>query len=223
MEDLGKFLDSELDYHNKCREELMNLRQEWPAAYAPCRPLYAQADPRSGARQQKRNSPRSRSNTTQAHNYNERSMSYSEEPAIEVEPPRQAIRSSAHISSNPAPRPNVSRSSTFQGPTQVSRMNSTSSVAVPGGDMGSLRANLRPTARGSVSTGGSNMFNDPSDDSTFSTSPDRSYIARSISPASSYGSSIKKGPPPPPPNRSTKPPPPPMKRAGLSTGASSYN
>jgi len=240
VEDLGKFLDSELEYYDRCREELQKLKREWPAGYVHLMPTGDLSNtPRNTARQPKRNLPRSRSNT--AHNYVERVQSH-DEPPVEVEP-RPSIRSTGHI--NPSQRrdyddspqrPNMSRSSTFQGPTAIqrespSRINSTSSVTLPS-DPANLRASLRPTTSMRVSAGGAgNMFHDPSDDSTLdSNSPDRSYGARSISPASSHGSLVsrtnsystvgantRKGPPPPPPSRATKPPPPPMKRVGLST------
>lgn len=29
--DLGAFLDAELEYHDRCRDELMCLKREWPA------------------------------------------------------------------------------------------------------------------------------------------------------------------------------------------------
>ena len=29
--DLGAFLDAELEYHDRCRDELMKLKREWPA------------------------------------------------------------------------------------------------------------------------------------------------------------------------------------------------
>jgi hypothetical protein len=31
MADLGAFLDAELEYHDRCRDILMNVRQNWPA------------------------------------------------------------------------------------------------------------------------------------------------------------------------------------------------
>lgn len=34
--DLGAFLDAELAYHDKCREALLQLRNEWPSRYAHC-------------------------------------------------------------------------------------------------------------------------------------------------------------------------------------------
>lgn len=31
--DLTAFLDAELDYHDRCREALLQLRNDWPAGY----------------------------------------------------------------------------------------------------------------------------------------------------------------------------------------------
>jgi len=31
--DLGAFLDAELEYYDRCREELMRIKAEWPAGY----------------------------------------------------------------------------------------------------------------------------------------------------------------------------------------------
>lgn len=158
------------------------------------------------------------------------------------EPVRQPIRSQTRVPSSsrlermdthdeypqresPPRRANMNRSSTFQGPTTIYRESATGSDvrknSVPN-DAGAMRAQLRPTNR--VNT--SDVFGDPSDDSTLNSgSPDRSYSARSVSPATSHGSAGaavtlsattngRKGPPPPPPSRAKKPPPPPpMKRA----------
>lgn len=33
MADLTAFLDSELEYHDRCRDILMNVRQNWPAGW----------------------------------------------------------------------------------------------------------------------------------------------------------------------------------------------
>jgi hypothetical protein len=161
------------------------------------------------------------------------------------EPVRQAIRSQARVPSSSrlermdthdeypeSPRrPNIGRSSTFQGPTAIYRESTPVSDirknSVPN-DVGNLRAQLRPSNR--VNTNHPDVFGDPSDDSTLnSASPDRSYGARSVSPATSHGSAAsrtalnnapngRKGPPPPPPSRAKKPPPPPpMKRADMSS------
>jgi hypothetical protein len=204
----------------------------------------------SSHRDQRRPNPRSRSNT--AHSYGERYSTYEEPPMPEPETVRQSIRSQSRVPSSsrlnsqlgtqdeypqresPPRRTNISRASTFQGPTAIYRESPISDSrknSVPN-DVGTLRAQLRPSNR--INTGGSDVFGDPSDDSTLnSASPDRSYGARSVSPATSHGSVAsrttsqstltnatngRKGPPPPPPSRAKKPPPPPpMKRADMSS------
>ena len=35
MEDLSAFLESELEYYEKCRNVLMRVKQQWPAQYVP--------------------------------------------------------------------------------------------------------------------------------------------------------------------------------------------
>jgi len=201
---------------------------------------------RNSSPQQKRPNPRSRSNTV--HSYNERYHAY-EEPEPVPEPVRPSIRSQGRVPSSaptrlenrlerlntnddyyesPQPqRPNLSRTSTFQGPTSIYRESPISAtMSRQNSNFGDLRGNLRPPSR--INTERADVFGDPSDDSTMhSASPDRSYGARSISPATSQGSDAsktamtangRKGPPPPPPSRAKKPPPPPpMKRADISS------
>ncbi|KAH8587678.1 hypothetical protein B0O99DRAFT_526331 [Bisporella sp. PMI_857] len=231
--DLGAFLDAELEYYDRCRDELLRLKRDWPAG--------SSNTSSSPGRNQRRPAARPRANT--AHSYHER---YNDEPA-EPEPVRPSIRSgsrvpSTHLStrlerlntnddyaveSPQAQRPSMSRSSTFQGPTSIYRESPISRQNSNIGDAGALRAQLRPTQR--INTSGNDLFGDPSDDSTLnSASPDRSYGARSVSPATSHGSAARenlntngrKQPPPPPPSRSKKPPPPPpMKRAEISSNS----
>lgn len=203
-------------------------------------------------RDQRRPNPRSRSNT--AHSYSERYSTYEEPPPMpEPEPVRQSIRSQARVASTSrldtrmdnrmdthdeyeqteSPRrATISRASTFQGPTAIYRESPISDNrknTFPT-DVGAMRSHLRPSTN-RVNSNAPDVFGDPSDDSTLnSNSPDRSYGARSVSPATSYGSvssrsatlsnapNGRKGPPPPPPSRSKKPPPPPpMKRADMSS------
>ncbi|TVY85644.1 Meiotically up-regulated protein, partial [Lachnellula willkommii] len=116
--DLGDFLEAELEYYDKCRDELLRLKRDWPAGQT------------SSPREQRRPSPRSRSNT--AHSYNER---YEEPPPMpDPEPVRQAIRSQSRVPSGSrldvpdeylqteSPRrANITRASTFQGPTAIYR------------------------------------------------------------------------------------------------------
>ncbi|RFU24461.1 hypothetical protein B7463_g11877, partial [Scytalidium lignicola] len=235
--DLGAFLEAELEYHERCREELLRLKRDWPAGATSPPP-----------REQRRPAARSRSNT--AHSYNER-LTIHDEPEPEL-PARPSIRSQGRVPSSnrletstsrmhirddylapssPArDRPSYTRSQTFQGPTSIYR-ESVSGRSTPSqtrnntipADVGSLRAQLRPSTN-RLNTGPSDLFSDPSDDSTFNSgSPDRSYRERSVSPATSQGSlnanysahasANRKGPPPPPPSRAKKPPPPlPVKR-----------
>jgi hypothetical protein len=135
-------------------------------------------------------------------------------------------------------RPVFNRSTTFEGPSSLhqdispvafSRLSRVTSDSLSNP---SYRMQLRPT-KGFAHNDG---FGDPSDESAFNSnsSPDRSYGARSASPATSHGSlpsrtassttlhagvsNGKKAPPPPPPSRSKKPPPPPpIKRSSLGT------
>jgi len=236
VNDLGAFLNSELEYYDKCRDELLRLRKNWPAGQTS-----------SSQRDTRRPNARSRSNT--AHSYSERYNAYDEPPMPEPEPVRPSIRSQGRVASSSRvetrgsayddyrevespPRPNFPRSSTFQGPTAIYRESTPVSgyrkSSVPN-DPGMLRVQSRPSNR--INTNQPDVFGDPSDDSTLnSASPDHSYRDRSVSPATSYGSSVsktysnapssasgRKAPPPPPPNRSKKPPPPPpMKRADVS-------
>jgi hypothetical protein len=164
--------------------------------------LFRQTSP---SRDQRRPTPRSRSNT--AHSYNERYNNYDESPMPEPEPVRPSIRSQSRVSSSSRmdtrldthgeyhqtespSRPNFGRSSTFQGPIAIHRestpLSNSRKNSIPS-DIGVLRANLRPANR--INTGGPDVFGDPSDDSTLNSgSPDRSYGERSVSPATSHGS-----------------------------------
>lgn len=175
---------------------------------------------------------------------------------------RRSIRSNRAVSSNafhdsgPIPprqehsgfdfgssRPGINRSTTFEGPTQLNRDSSPAGLPrlsrIPSDTLTvrAQRAQLRPISK--VNTA-SDVFDDPSDDSTFNSnsSSDRYFDERSASPATSHGSEPrnvssstfnaglsngKKQPPPPPPSRSKKPPPPPpMKRSALSTSNVPY-
>lgn len=39
IQDLTSFIDAELNYHERCREILHQLRSDWPARYASCKHL----------------------------------------------------------------------------------------------------------------------------------------------------------------------------------------
>lgn len=211
VRDLTGLLDAELDYHERCAEELRRLRNGW-AGNAPSSPT----DRRLG-------NGRGRSNTSRSYNdYSSRSQPVEEEP--EPMPVRMPIRSqrseSIRIGAAAEPaRPSIGRSQTFQGPAAVERR-TTANPPVPSvPNVGSLRGNLRPTGK---SLGRDDVFADRDDDhTTASGSGSPEWGDRSASPATSMGSltkstsnlQSKKAPPPPPPSRAKKPAPPiPAKR-----------
>lgn len=185
---------------------------------------------------------RARSNT--AHSYQERYEPVQEEltGAVENRPtirptrivssnhadtfPREVQRD-PHPVSNAYSRPVLSRTPTFEGPTQIRHEQSpvasqwiqrTTSDTLPARRNSTFlntRTTIDPYADSEVSSYGSYGRS----------SPERMYGDRSCSPATSHGSSVasrrpssvalnqsglaKKAPPPPPPSRAKKPPPPP--------------
>ncbi|POS83155.1 hypothetical protein EPUL_003969 [Erysiphe pulchra] len=236
LADLGQFLDAELEYYDRCRDELIRLKRDWPAGQS----LSTQRDGR-------RMTPRSRSNTTTAHVYNERMASHEETNRTPEPEPRPPIRSQTRLSSFTRPdttnvssyddgsedeaKPSYYRSNAVQNQKPYRDSNQTSAIR-QNSDVVALRAGLRRTK-----IERQDIFGDPSDDSTMnSMSPDRSCRERSVSPATSSESNpsrskhprptstynYRKGPPPPPPNRSKKPPPPPVKRADIITAGYKY-
>ncbi|KAI1258456.1 BAR-domain-containing protein [Xylariaceae sp. FL1019] len=239
VRDLTNFLDSELDYYERCAEELRRVKQQWVADQTQMN----SRDQMSEYGSVRRPTNRSRSNTLRAQVERARQPAYEREPSPEA--PRLPIRSSrspaprAGSVSPDVPRPNMNRASTFGGgnnmaPRQPSFReppppppeNTLRKISTgPSYNAGSLRNNLHPVGR--IQTNSRpDVFHDDYDTATSSGSPD---YDRSESPATSYGSlsrttsstalrgsanvATKKAPPPPPPSRSKKPPPPvPAKR-----------
>lgn len=207
VRDLTTFLDAELDYHERCAEELRRVRRNWTTASAS-----SPGPDRLGAM-------RNRSSTT--HSYSERNnrsdIYEEEEPA--PRPVRMPIRSNSRLSTPPEPpsRPAVGRAATFQGPLE--RRVSASAAVPQMANVGMLRNNLRPVSRINTTSSRDDVFADKDDDTTASGSGSPEWGDRSASPATSFGSLsrstsniARKGPPPPPPpiNRAKKPPPPPV-------------
>jgi hypothetical protein len=163
-------------------------------------------------------------------------------PAEDPSPPpspepesRPSIKSTRSVSSRPVPesgakdflsasssRPAISRSTTFQGPTQIRRdvspaPNLPRLARVPSDSLTirTQRSQLRTVNKAASEY---DAFDDQGDspfsnsNSNSNSSPDRYYGDASVSPATSHGSVAGariKGPPPPPPSRAKKPPPPP--------------
>ncbi|KAK4151842.1 hypothetical protein C8A00DRAFT_35511 [Chaetomidium leptoderma] len=228
--DLTQLLDAELDYHERCAEELRRVRQNWPG---PSSAGYNSPVDRRPA-------PRSRSNTT--HSYTERlSRTNTFESESSAPPVRMPIRPSnsrmqSHTQQPDGPvRPTIGKpSNSFQGGANLDRERgrvSGTSTPTPTAvaNVGALRGQLRPVNR--IVTTRDDVFADRDDDSASDTgSPD--WGNRSTSSTTSVGSLsrtpsnnavmgghgggtgggglgvVKKAPPPPPPSRSKKPPPP---------------
>jgi hypothetical protein len=206
VRDLTSFLDAELDYHERCAEELRRVRRSWAGA--------ATADNGNSSlgASERRPAVRSRSNT--AHSFTEklsRSTSNNIYEADEFEPqqtPRIPIRSRLSISNGSVlqqqpqqpdlpSRPAIGRASTFQGGATMDRERSmgngrasgstTPSVsAYNASNTGSLRGQLRPASR--VSTRAEDVFADRDDDTASGSGSTNEWGERSASPATSFGS-----------------------------------
>ena len=209
INDLTNFLDAELDYHERCVEELRRTRQEWAAG---------QGHSHGGSRSDlslSRRQTRSRSNT--ARSYSERSDRTERRPAHQdvyeeeepmPEPVRVPIRSgrfgnSGASTPDTTARPGISRSSTYgsaQSGTSyreppplppdsgLASSRASKTPLPPPTNISSLRGNLRPVSRVSTnqSASSADVFADGGYDTTGSSnSPD---YERSESPATSYGS-----------------------------------
>lgn len=213
--DLTAFLEAELAYYDSCREILLQLKREWPAASAYVTNLpqrnSAKVTNRSAANGRK--PARSRSNTT--HSYSDRFDVVEEEPA-----PKVQIGSISSVRESPRPMyhrsvtadDSVSRARDYSPTPSSNRLS-----RVPTEPTGMLaRAALRPVA----ANRGADLDDDGSIHSR-SDSPTASLgriPSRNTSWSTDASTGGKKAPPPPPPSRSKKPPPPPpMKRSSLST------
>lgn len=236
--DLAAFLDAQLEYYDKCREVLLQLKNDWPGA-----PMPSRTSTPSGHRY-----GRTRSNT--AHSFNERVEPLHEEEPVtyNVAPARPTMTRSGMLSPTPTPmlevpvtngyqtetnytRPTVNRTSTFEGPMQLRQDYQSPAPRTTMRRTGSVSSAVRPesAARPDYSqlrpiqmAVGSPQYEDvPDEGDPFNRStPDLSYGGSASSQTSQLSPSAsstalnglginKKGPPPPPPSRAKKPPPPP--------------
>lgn len=225
IRDLTHFMDAELDYHERCAEEMRRVRRSWAGGNG------------SPADYGRRPSGRSRSNTAEMSSSRlalsrTNSNIYEEDETDEMpaQSMRVPIRSQSRVSTNSQvsdrpempPRPGISRANTQQsertlGASLNRTMSATStplSQAPPPLNVGSLRGQLRPT--GSNRASAVDVFGDNDGDDTgssdshdFAPSPATSYGSLSrTSTAGTTGMIGKKAPPPPPPSRTKKPAPP---------------
>ncbi|KAJ5795106.1 hypothetical protein N7457_001705 [Penicillium paradoxum] len=227
--DMQAFLDAQLEYHERSREALLQLKNEWAG------PSQAQAPPRRPIRP--------RSNT--AHSYQERYEPLQEElmNATETRPSIRSTRTltpyesppkDSYVNTNGVSRPVLNRVPTFEGPAQLRQEQAP--VASQWIQQRTASENMGAFGRRSSTQVGSGRISaDPYADSEEvssygRSSPERMFGGgRSISPATSHGSvpsrrpstnnlnslGSKKAPPPPPPSRAKKPPPPPPVKRSL--------
>lgn len=220
ISDLTGFLDAQLAYHDRCRDALLELKNDWPGRVAQnhSQPQSAQIKPIT---------TRSRSNT--ARSYRSVHSQPDEPPMPEVRPSIKSHRSATSRypdppiadaeDSRPA-RPGFGRSTTYQSTTSarsdLSPVPANRLSRVPSDSLmiQSTRSNLR------------RVDTMPSEDVFADESPTSYSTQRSISPSTpqSSGSQTpfsagRRPPPPPPPSRASKPglgkpapPPPPTKR-----------
>jgi len=213
VRDLTGFLDAELDYHERCAEELRRARATWTA------PPASSNAPTGYGSAERRPTNRSRSNT--ARSFTDRlslSRTTSHQSIYEADerqggpepqPGRTPIKSRLSISNGssaahqqqpelPA-RPIIGRANTCQGGASLDRERGgmgngrMSGTTTPNGsaygisNMGALRGGLRPVGR--ISTRQDDVFADRDDDTgSGSGSPNDWGDQRSASPATSFGS-----------------------------------
>ncbi|KAI2643732.1 BAR-domain-containing protein [Xylaria nigripes] len=237
IRDLSNFLDSELDYYERCAEELRRVRQEWPGGQ-----MQASMNPRASDSGVVKNL--TRQNTARLYSDNndrtdrraDRQDVNDDGPASE--PPRLPLRSNPYAASNNGPsdvsRPGINRAVTHREPLPTSvpeiaiRHTSTIPPSVIPSNVGTARNNLRPISKSPANQ----KLNPEGDDYDAATSSGSPEYERSESPPTSYGSlsrpasnnalraaslagGARKAPPPPPPSRAKKPAPPiPAKRDG---------
>ncbi|ERT01095.1 bar domain containing protein [Sporothrix schenckii 1099-18] len=217
IRDLTGFLDCELDYHERCVEELRRVKRSWPGTATAAAAANGSLPSNFGGR--------SRSNTARSYN-NERNPPYGsragagaagdssymdEEPEpLPVRMPNRANTNTLRSANDSPPqkpaRPAVARANSFQPgsngpaaangpPTTFSTYNNNlmSATASPAA-ITSLRTGLRPVGRIQTTNGhpsNGNVFADDNDDTSVgsgSGSGSPEWGERSASPATSFGS-----------------------------------
>ena len=221
--DLYTFLEAEINYHDQCREVLLQLKNEWPLASDPADDLLGIRRPGSA--------PRSRTNTLSRV---PTTNTINEDSDLEAPPPVLPFRSRTSSGTNSPFQP-----STPSGRTGIGRAATNLSEATPrptitrtATDGTTTRPTLRQASRTRAVVADDEAYfeNAMEDPLERTSSPATSHgVASAISRNTSWSSlsqqaagearAGKKAPPPPPPNRASKPkpPPPPMKRSALSS------
>lgn len=203
---LNDFLDAELDFHERCAEELRRARETISASRGGVLAYESNSPPRARSA---RPHTRTRSNTARSWQEPRASAVFEEpEPEPMVLPRLRKVSSGARAGSSAPlqpPRPPMPRSVTSEARPPARLV-----AAAP--PLPLTRVRTDGMAYGGR---GDDVFADDASTASGSGSPDLGD--RSLSPATSYGSlnrstaalAVKKAPPPPPPvNRARKPAPP---------------
>jgi hypothetical protein len=205
VRDITQLLDAELEYHERCADELRRARQNWPGA---------PSSGRSYSPVERRPTVRSRSNTP--HSYTERlsrtnTIDSDSGPAPPVRMPtirpgNARMQTLPHHQTDGPVRPSIGKpSASFQGGAVLDRSDSirrtsggshshshshtpasASAVAVP--NVGALRGQLRPVSRIVTTREREDVFADRDDDTASETGSPDHWGNRSMSSASSVGS-----------------------------------
>ena len=214
VRDLTHFLDAELEYHERCAEELRRVRETWPADTGSSNGSNGYHSGAGSHTPVRRPTNRSRSNTTQS--YTGRisrtgsgdSIYETEEPEP-IRPPMRSQTSRPGIASyaaEPRARPPISTSQTFHsgestGPDRPARRvsgsatpNASNYASQSSLNVGALRAQLRPTSRTTSSSFAQNDVFGDRDDDTASSNSSPSWGERSASPATSLDSLTRSTP-----------------------------
>ena len=230
VRDLSLFLEAELDYHERCAEELRRVKQMWPAGLtsnrssAPGRYRGAAGEICGLSRADTISLSYAKA-PLRARSYNiTRDGDRAPTPESVSMPIRSASRlsvisttSSSHTSELPL-KPSLSRTSNLQSerrPLPTPQASLSSNAASPRGQLRPVNAPVNSLSRHRENVSGTD------DSSSRSSAGSLEWGDHVESPATSIGSGIsflerRKAPPPPPPGRAKKlPPPVPARRQGI--------
>ena len=210
IRDLTAFLDCELDFHERCAEELRRVKRTWPGAATAAAAANGTLPSTHGGRSRSNTARsynseaagnRGRSNTARSYNTERTPSAPYTDDASEPMPVRMPIRSSSRVAGSPPEkpaRPVIGRSNTLQPgsantsapPTTYSTYNNIN-VSPGASAIASLRTGLRPVGRTQTTNGhgnGNNYGEENDDTASGSGSGSPEWNERSASPATSYGS-----------------------------------
>lgn len=203
--ELHAFLEAELNYHDRCREALMQLKRVWPMAYVDF--TYTSQDSTlisySSTEQNLTRPPRSRTNTLSRVSTNNSARGSTHEDDEELAPPILPFRTSRAPSGTSSPLRELTGFDFSTRPT-ISRTNTAETLSLrlparnPAVDAASLRAAapLRPMKTRATGSAGGDVFGDNFVEEDFTSgSPDKFFggYSNSNTRSSSPSTSVSQG------------------------------